>query len=62
MKKVYIIPCMGAMRLHGEAILAGSGVIGKTGTNSDIEWGGTDTDGTLDPSVKENVFSDNPFE
>ena len=49
---------MEAMQLQGEQILAGSGVTGSNG----IGYGGVDTEGALDPSVKSNTFDENPFE
>ena len=58
MKKTYHVPNMEAMQLQGEQILAGSGVTGSNG----ISYGGVDTEGALDPSVKSNTFDENPFE
>lgn len=58
MKKIYIVPNMKALQMQGEQVLAASGVI----SNNGIGYGGVDTDGTKDPSVKENIFDENPFE
>ena len=58
MKKIYCIPNMKAMQLQGEQMLAASGVT----SNNGIGWGGVDTEGSLDPSVKGNAFTENPFE
>ena len=58
MKKIYCIPSMQALQIQGEQVLAASGVT----SNNGINWGGVDTDGELDPSVKANIFEENPFE
>ena len=57
MKKIYLIPRMSAMQMETENVLAGS-VLG----NNDIGYGGVDTEGDKDPSVKENPFGDSVFE
>jgi len=57
MKKTYINPVAKYLSVEEESILAASGVT----SNNGIEYGGVDTEGTLDPSVKENVFEDSPF-
>ena len=49
---------MKALQMQGEQVLAASGVI----SNNGINYGGVDSDGTKDPSVKENIFDENPFE
>ena len=58
MKKTYINPSLKALQLQSEKVLAASGVIGSNG----ITYGGIDEEGTKDPSVKENLFEENPFE
>ena len=59
MKKIYIVPCMESMKLCGEQMLAGS----VTSDNDyGIGYGGVDSDGSLDPAAKQNVFEDSPFE
>ena len=58
MKKIYCIPSMQALQMQGEQVLATSSVT----SNNGIGYGGVDTDGSLDPSVKENIFTENPFE
>ena len=49
MKKRYIIPQVSIVQIMHELPIAGSGVTGNNG----IGYGGVDTDGTLEPSVKE---------
>lgn len=56
MKKRYIIPEVKVVRLHGERMLAASGVIGVIGDDEGIGYGGIDEDGSLDADVKENSF------
>jgi hypothetical protein len=56
MKKIYIIPEMNVVLLHGETILSASGVTGKIGDNEGIGYGGVDVEGSLDADVKENSF------
>ena len=53
MKKTYIIPETTFVIVSHEMPLAGSP--GVTGNNG-IGYGGVDTDGTIEPSVKENPF------
>ena len=57
MKKIYIAPNMKAMQMEAENVLAGSVL-----SNNGIGYGGIDTEGTKDPSVKANIFDENPFE
>lgn len=52
MKKTYIIPRMIAVQLHGEALIAQSGVTSSNG----IGYGGVDDQGQKDPDVKANPF------
>lgn len=56
MKKTYIIPEMTAVVMHGEQMLAVSGVTGKIGDTAGPGYGGVDDNGELDPEVKENTF------
>ena len=58
MKKLYIIPQTSTMLILHEVPLAVSGI----GSNKGIGYGGVDTDGTLDPSVKGNTLGDSPFD
>ena len=60
MKKTYIQPGTEALTLTQEEMLAQSGV--KSNSDYGITYGGVDTDGSKDPSVKEDVFDCNPFE
>jgi len=53
MKKRYLEPQMIEAGLMEASMLAGSGVKGKVGTES-IGYGGIDTDGSLDPEVKQD--------
>lgn len=55
MKKTYIIPSTSIMQAQAEQILAASIISGNDG-NGDmgIGYGGVDTDGGKDPSVKES--------
>lgn len=52
MKKTYITPRMIAVQLHGEALIAQSGVTSSNG----IGYGGVDDQGQKDPDVKANPF------
>ena len=56
MKKTYIIPQVTVVQLHGEQMLAASGV--KSVNNGvSIGYGGVDTEGSLDADVKgDNAF------
>ena len=58
MKKLYITPLMKQEQAEASEILASSGV----GSDIGIGYGGVDTGGTLDPSVKTindvNVWDD----
>ncbi len=56
MKKTYIIPETTAVAIHGEQMLAGSGVTGIIGEDSGPGYGGVDSNGELDPEVKGNSF------
>ena len=58
MKKTYIIPVVGVVATQCELPLAGSGVA----SNNGIGYGGVDTDGTLDPEVKEGGTFDFDWE
>lgn len=62
MKKIYIIPAMSVVRMHGESILAVSGVCGKIGTADDIGFGGIDENGVLDPEVKGSPYGETLFD
>jgi len=53
MKKTYIIPCTGINLAQAGQMLASSGVSGS-GNGINIGYGGVDTDGEQDPSVKES--------
>ena len=55
MKKTYIIPCTCIIEGEVDQMLATIGVISN---NNDINigYGGVDTDGSQDPSVKEGNF------
>ena len=52
MKKTYLIPSSVPMDMGSEKMIALSGV----GGNNGIGYGGVDTDGNLDPDVKDNTF------
>lgn len=53
MKKTYIIPCTSVSLAQSEQILASSGVISNS-NDINIGFGGVDTNGDQDPSVKES--------
>ena len=55
MKKTYIQPSTEVLFVAQTEMIAASGVSG-TGAASDISYGGIDTDGSKDPSVKEENF------
>ena len=57
MKKNYISPTQQVYTTSTDALLAGS-----VSSNNGIEYGGVDTDGSLDPSVKANPFGDSLFD
>ena len=57
MKKIYLIPSISALQMQVEELLVGSGVT----SNNGIGYGGVDTEGEKDPSVKENPFGDSIF-
>lgn len=52
-KKTYIIPCTSVSLAQPEQILASSGVISNS-NDINIGFGGVDTNGDQDPSVKES--------
>ena len=52
MKKTYIIPQVNIVQTMHELPIAGSGVTGSNG----IDFGGVDTNGDLNPAVKENTL------
>lgn len=52
-KKIYIIPSTCIMQAQPEQILASSGVISNS-NDINIGFGGVDTNGDQDPSVKES--------
>lgn len=52
MKRRYLVPEAEAIKTEASKPLAGSGVTSSIG----IGYGGVDTDGELDPSVKEDYF------
>ena len=58
MKKTYIQPITEALVVAEVEMIAASGVKSDIGIN----YGGIDETGSLDPSVKEDMFSDSPFE
>ena len=58
MKQTYITPLMSAVRLHGEGLIAVSGV----SSNQGIGYGGVDQNGTVEPEVKGNPFGDSLFD
>jgi len=58
MKKAYINPIAELVSVEEETFMATSGVTGGDG----IGYGGVDTDGSIEPSVKESIFEENPFE
>lgn len=61
MKKTYIKPEMNAVRVHGEQMIAVSGV--KSVNNGvNIGYGGVDEEGTVEAEVKGNPFGDSVFE
>ena len=49
MKKTYIIPNISVLHIQTERIIAGSGAITS---GKGMGYGGVDTDGSIDPSVK----------
>lgn len=55
MKKTYIIPNTSINLAQAEQMLASSGVI-SNGNDISIGYGGVDTGGGQDPSVKESNF------
>lgn len=55
MKKIYIIPDIKVVHLNVEKMLAFSD-IKSIGDVDDIDYGGVDNDGELDPCTKENYF------
>jgi hypothetical protein len=57
MKKNYVSPVIETLQTLGDMMLASS-VTGNNGTG----YGGIDTEGEKDPSVKENPFGDSIFE
>lgn len=60
MKKNYIKPLMNGVQLHGEQMIAASGV--KSVNNGvDIGYGGVDEDGSLDAEVKANPHGDSSW-
>jgi len=64
MKKIYIVPELLVMRLHGEQMMATS-VVNSAGDINEIGYGGVDEEGVIDPSVREHVFEDtyeNPYD
>jgi len=61
MKRIYITPCQIASRLLPEKIISASRYINSAGGNvTDIHYGGTDENGTINPDVKihTNIWDD----
>lgn len=52
MKKTYLTPEIYGLETEPEQPIAGSGV----NSNKDIDYGGVDTEGEFNPSVKGDVF------
>ena len=52
MKKNYTMPQMDIAFIEANGMIAISGVKGQVGTTGSIGYGGVDTDGSKDPSVK----------
>ena len=60
MKRTYIVPTMEIANIGRCTVLAGSGVSGGEGLGEDIDYGGEDEDGTIDPASrkKHDVWED----
>ena len=61
MKKIYIQPMTEIKVAEIQFVMAGSGVEGKIGVTSEIGWGGTDENGSLDPSSNSYDVWDDEF-